>query len=105
MEEETKSTIPEKFRWLFWETNPGEIDLEQHEPYIIERFLEYGTWEGIRWLRKTYNDERIRTYVLKRGYRTLSKKTLSFWKFLLHLEKEECLQQSSLQSSRRFWNY
>lgn len=98
-------TIPSKFSYLFWDVNFSTIDLERHAFYVIERFLEYGTWEGIRWLRDRYGDERIKKYLLGRGYRVLSKKTLNFWKYILHLEEEQCLQPSSLSDSRKFWNY
>ncbi|MEW5799308.1 MAG: hypothetical protein AB1728_09900 [Bacteroidota bacterium] len=92
-------------RSLFWDVDPEKIDLERNANYVIERFLEYGTLEGVRWLRKLYGDERIKHYILQRGYKTLSNKTLNFWKLLLNLEREECLQPSSLKSSRKYWNY
>ncbi|MEW6061122.1 MAG: hypothetical protein AB1600_04180 [Bacteroidota bacterium] len=92
-------------RSLFWDVQMDTIDIVKHADYIIERFLEYGTLEGIRWLRAVYGDERIKYYILHRGYKTLSNKTLNFWKLLLNLEREECLQPSSLNSSRKYWNY
>lgn len=97
--------IPEQFRPLFWDVKFENIHMDTHARFIIERLLEYGTWEGILFLRGIYGDERIRDYILKRGYKVLSKKTLNFWKYLLHLEHEECLQPSSLNNSRPLWNY
>lgn len=94
-----------KYRSLFWDVNIDTIDIENHADYVIERFLEYGTMESIRWLRATYGDERIKHYILHRGYKTLSNKTLNFWKLLLKLENEECLQPSLLNNNRRYWNY
>ncbi len=90
---------------LFWDVDPTTLDRERHADFIMERMLEYGTWEGIQWLRITYGDERIRDYLLRRGHRVLSNKTLNFWKIMLDLGGEECLQTSSLRSSRVFWNY
>lgn len=92
-------------RVLFWDVNVENIDREKHAGHIIERFLEYGTLEGVQWLRKFYGDERIKEYILKRGFRVLSNKTLNFWKLILNLEGEECLKPFSLSRSKKYWNY
>jgi hypothetical protein len=34
--------IPTKMRWLFWEVDPGKIDVERHADYVIARVVEYG---------------------------------------------------------------
>ncbi len=92
-------------RSLFWDVDVDTIDLEQNAHYIIERFLEYGTLEGIRGLRKLYGDDNIKKYIVQRGYRTLSNKTLNYWTLILNLEGEKCLRPSLRNSSRRYWNY
>jgi hypothetical protein len=53
---------------------------------------------------RTYGPQRIRTFVLHRGRQTLSRKTIAFWRAVLRLEDEPCLQPSSLRHSRPFWN-
>ena len=52
-----------------------------------------------------HGPNRIREFLRARGARTLSRKTLSFWKMLLDLESEPCFETSSLRRSRPFWNY
>jgi len=76
-------------RSLFWDVNVETIDIEKHANYIIERFLEYGTLDGVRWLRKFYGDERIRQFLLTKRFRIRSKKTLNYWRLILNISSEE----------------
>lgn len=40
-----------KFRQsLFWDTNPENIDLKENAPYIIERIIDFGRDDKVRWL-------------------------------------------------------
>jgi len=49
----TKPTI--KFRQsLFWDVDPKTIDPEKHSRYIIERILDLGEPEEVRWLFHQY---------------------------------------------------
>lgn len=85
-----KKAIPVNFHSLFWDVDPSTIDLLRHEDFVIERFLEYGTWENITWLRLTYSDERIVQFLKTKAYRIRSKKTLNFWQQMLCITPEEC---------------
>lgn len=85
-----KKAIPEHFHSLFWDVDPSTIDLLRHEDFVIERFLEYGNWENITWLRLTYGDERIVRFLKTKAYRIRSKKTLNFWQRMLGITPEEC---------------
>jgi hypothetical protein len=96
---------PRHLHSLFWDCQPEDLDTETNAPFIMERILEYGTLQGVRWVLDTYGPERVKAFLRHRGVRTLSRKTLSFWTMLLGLEDEECFQKSSLTRSRVFWNY
>ncbi len=39
---------------LFWDVDPKTVDPEKHARYIIERILEFGTDEEVRWMWNTY---------------------------------------------------
>lgn len=98
--------LPDHVKRLFWETDAESVNLlEENADYVIERVLEYGDWEAVQFVRQSLGDEKIRRYIIRRGHKVLSKKTLSFWKFMLNLESEECLKPSFLRSSRQLWNY
>ena len=66
---------------LFWDTNPKKIDTEKNAPYIIERILDFGRDEEVRWLRKFYDPSVIKKVV--ENPRRLMPRTKSLWMLLL----------------------
>lgn len=68
-----------KFRQtLFWDVNPKTIDPQKHAKYIIERILEFGKDEEVRWMFQYYPRELIRDRVQNsRG--VLSPMSKNFW--------------------------
>ena len=72
-----------KFRQsLFWDTNPKKIDTKKNARYIIERILELGEPNEIRWLFRIYSKNKIkRAMNLDRSQ--VSKKSKSLWSLLL----------------------
>lgn len=49
-----------KFRQaLFWDTDPEKLDIKKHSKYIIERIMDFGNDEEVRWMRKQYPKELI----------------------------------------------
>jgi len=66
---------------LFWDTNPEKIDTEKNAPYIIERILDFGKDEEVRWLRKFYDPSVIKRVV--ENPRRLMPRTKSLWRLLL----------------------
>ena len=97
--------IPPEFHHVFWDCQPDRLDPEAHAPFILERLLEYGSLASVRWAMEAYGSERIKGFLLDRGRRTLSRKTLAFWTLILGLDAEPCFERSSLTRSRPFWNY
>ena len=72
-----------KFRQsLFWDVDPGTIDLEKHARYVIERILDFGTDEEVRWLFKRYPREKI-AGVLKLPRGQVDPKSRALWKLIL----------------------
>lgn len=71
-----------KFRQtLFWDVNPKTIDPQKHAKYIIERILEFGKDNEVRWMLNYYPREAIRDRVQNsRG--VLSPQTKIFWEAL-----------------------
>jgi len=71
-----------KFRQsLFWDTNPENIDLEKNAQYVIERVLDFGRDDEVRWLRKFYDLSLVKKIVMKS--RSLRPETKNLWTLLL----------------------
>lgn len=66
---------------LFWDTKPETIDLDKNARYVIERVLDFGRDEEVRWLRKQYQPSLIKDVVMKS--RLLKPRTRNLWTLLL----------------------
>ncbi len=66
---------------LFWDTDPKRINIKKNSAYIIERVLDFGTDQEVRWLKKTYNPKLIKKVVKKS--RSLSPKSKNLWLLIL----------------------
>lgn len=71
-----------KFRQsLFWDVNPKTIDPNKHAFYIIERIMDFGTDDEVRWMWYYYPHSLLRK-VLKKS-RVIHAPTRSLWSLLL----------------------
>ena len=77
------------FRWLFPEYDFEKMDLETHRGVIIERVLEKGTWEQLRWLFATYGEPQVAEWVRQHGFRLLSKRSFALWRLALNVGEVE----------------
>lgn len=39
---------------LFWDTDPKKLDPQKHAKYIIERIMDFGNDDEVRWMRHNY---------------------------------------------------
>lgn len=71
-----------KFRQaLFWDTNPDKIDLKKNAQYIIERILDFGNDNEVKWLYHYYDKSLLKSVVVKS--RSLMPETKNLWTLLL----------------------
>jgi len=83
----TAGGIPRGLWPHFQEYDPESLQLDRDAELIIQRTLEHGTWEEIRWLFSTYGGSRIRDFVQQRGERMLSRVTFNYWRKLLGVRR------------------
>ncbi len=79
--------IPEGLKPHFQEYDTQTLDLDLDANLIIQRTLEYGTWDEVRWLFRNYGDRRIRAFVRERGERMLSRVTFNYWRKLMQIRR------------------
>ncbi len=78
--------LPTDSAWLFPEYDFEQINLQQHCGVIIERILERGSWEQLRWLFQTYGETEVANWVRKHGFRLLSKRSFALWRLALDID-------------------
>jgi len=66
---------------LFWDVDPSTLDREKHAGYIIERILDFGTDEEVRWMYRRYPHATILEVV--EHSRVLRPETRPLWRALL----------------------
>ncbi|MDP2838164.1 MAG: hypothetical protein Q8O53_02705 [Candidatus Moranbacteria bacterium] len=67
---------------LFWDTDSKKIDVEKNARYIIERVLDFGNDEEIRWLFRHYRRALLQE-VLNGSRSGLHKKSKALWSLVL----------------------
>ena len=75
--------LPADSAWLFPEYDSESIELERHRGVIIERVLERGSWEQVRWLFATYGEGPVAEWVRRYGFRLLSRRSFALWRLAL----------------------
>jgi len=80
-------TIPQSLTRLFQEYQFGDLNIELHSNLFIERILESGTWEELRWVLHTYGAKRIQTYIRRFGHTRLSPISFNYWRKLFRIHK------------------
>ena len=97
--------IPTAAQRFFWDVNLSSLDMRRHAYFIIERLLEYGDVESVRWMLRIYSRRRI-TRVLKTT-RMLTPKAANFWAMYFEIPKRQipCLNISFLKKQKNFWPY
>ena len=79
--------IPIGLKPYFQEYDVSQLDLASNADLVIQRTLDFGNWEEIRWLFKTYPEKRIRSFVREYGERQLQPVTFHYWLKLLRIRK------------------
>jgi uncharacterized protein DUF6922 len=79
--------IPRGLKPYFQEYDVKRLDIVRDANLIIQRVLEFGTWEEIRWLFETYRSKRIRLFLRQHGERWLKPVTFTYWRKLLGIRR------------------
>lgn len=99
------SRVPPDLGPLFWDCDLTALDVERHREQILERVLQDGNLDAVRWMLRTYGDDAVSRFILEQGSRRLDPKILSFWRNYYDLGEPPCTTRSSLIASERGWRY
>ena len=99
----TIADIPSGLWPHFQEYDAQRLDRDQDADLIIQRTLEHGTWEEIRWLVATYGVDHVRAFVRLRGERMLSRVTFNYWRKLLGIRRWR--HSPFAREAREVWDY
>ena len=83
------SNIPASLAPFFQEYNLEHLNPERSAATIIERTLQFGNREEIRWLFSFYSRQSIRDWVWRWGGMALPEPHLTFWSLVLDIPEAE----------------
>ena len=88
---------------LFWDVDPGTINLESNSRYIIQRVLEYGRYNDWKLILSHYGIKVISDTATT--LRSLDPKAVSFISAITNIPKEQFRCYTLGQSSQRHWSF
>lgn len=99
------SKIPRSLYRYFWDVNVKKIDPSKKSIFVINRLLDKGDDNAVRYVRKNFSEEQIKEAFT--SYRDFNYKVGNFWATFLGIPKEEvlCLQPHYLKMRRMHWSY
>lgn len=77
--------LPLELKRFFWDVAWERLSPTEHASFVIERLLEYGDLEAVRWVVHTYPPDKIAEVV--KTSRRISPKTGAFWTLYLGLKE------------------
>jgi len=97
--------LPEMLRPLFWDTDFDTLHPMNKSHYIINRIFDKGNTDAIRWAKKTYPEDTIKTSLMK--LRDFSLRSATFWATIYNIPFDQmtCLQEPYLTTRRQLWPY
>ena len=95
--------IPAGLEPYFQEYDLDILDIEQDANLILQRTLEFGTWDEVRWLFRRYGAKRVRAFVRQYGEKWLRPATFNYWRKLFKIRK---WRQNALPTHKgELWNH
>ncbi|HEY4028157.1 MAG TPA: hypothetical protein VGO86_17150 [Candidatus Dormibacteraeota bacterium] len=98
--------LPETVSSIFWNVDPGRLDIDRDARLIVSTVLPRGGEEALVWLFRTYGSDRVREIVVDdaRGLRSMPESVLKLWLRVLAPELEIAAPTTSRQrwAPRRF---
>jgi hypothetical protein len=79
--------LPRSLFPYFQEYDPVKLDIDEDADLIIQRTLEFGDWEEVRWLFKQYGQKRLQIFLVQHGERWLRPPTFNYWRKLFGIRR------------------
>ena len=69
-----------KFKIIFWDSDVSAINIDRYKSYIIERILELGDIQEVKWMFDRFSNETIKEALY--SCRDITERSAHFWKLL-----------------------
>jgi hypothetical protein len=79
--------LPKSSKWLFPEYDFARMNPDEYTGVVIERVLDRGSWDEIRWLIDRYGRRGVAKWVRQHGYRRLDRRAFEYWRWMLGVKR------------------
>ena len=79
--------LPKTSEWLFPEYDFERMNPDGYAGVVIERVLDRGSWDEIRWLMDHYGKRNVAQWVRQHGYRRLDRRAFAYWRWMLGIKR------------------
>lgn len=90
--------VPSFLQSALWSIDVRTIDLKKDKHYIIEQVLNYGTWEQLKWLLKTYSVREIKQVFRHPSRGVWHDDVFNYWETLYHINVSKTARKRALFS-------
>ena len=97
--------LPTFLKKYFWDVDFSKLQKNSHSQFIIERILEYGDENSVRWLRNNFDSREIKEVLY--NSKNISPKSANFWQLIFNIKRDKilCLKKSFREKRRLIWKY
>jgi hypothetical protein len=78
--QDRKKKLPSNLRKYFWDVDFEKLNLKDNRVFILERLLNYGTFDTFKWIFRSYTSNEVKDLIVRRGINSFSKNSYYFWK-------------------------
>jgi len=94
--------IPDSIRALFHEYDASELNWSMHRDLIMQRIMEDGDWDAMKWLFCNCSKEELRSFLTRRGKKILPARELNYWALMSGIPSD--VRHRWLQELKEFAN-
>jgi hypothetical protein len=81
--------LPVRLRALFWDYSFAKLRWPRDRELVVNRILQSGAWEDVKWLRSEFGDAALRVWIVRRRGRGLSPQQLRYWQLVLAIPRRQ----------------
>lgn len=98
---EKEKKLPEFLNKYFWDID--KLNFNKYPVFTIERILEYGDEDAVKWVLKNFKLSQIKQTLMRR--KGISPKSATYWSLLFNVPKNKitCLKKSYRKMQKSHW--
>lgn len=100
-----KISLPKFLNKYFWDVDFRKLDAGEYPYFIIERILEYGDEQAVKWMMANFENTKIKETLMRS--RGISLKSANYWALIFNVPKNKilCLKKSYRKVKESHWPY